>query len=79
MIMNISLFLFYVYGCYCIVVLNRLIMPDSYKCLFDPLCVPNILFQLKYLYISEKKRNRIEIFSSKYCCTNVIHSFESKK
>lgn len=32
----------------------NLIMPGSYKCPFGPLCAPDILFQLKYLYISEK-------------------------
>lgn len=28
-------------------------MPGSYKYPFDPLCAPDILSQLKYLYISE--------------------------
>lgn len=41
--------------CYFYFVFVALIMPDSCKCPFDPLCAPNILFQLKYLYISAKR------------------------
>ena len=35
--------------------LNQEITPDNYMYLYDPLCAPNIPFQLKYLYISEIK------------------------